>query len=122
VVLARRRSLVVLSFARNRGIEVVSDAHRPDQETGQGGSDGSWGAVDAGAHGDNGDGGANEGGYGVQAAGEDCRHPPDQDIPDRPATNARDGPEDDGRCYAETVLQGFGGAGDAEQAQPGGIK
>jgi hypothetical protein len=112
----------VLGLGCDRGVEVVPDACCPDQEAGQGGSEGSWDAVDAGAHGGYGDGRADQGGYGIQAASEDCRDPPDQDITDRPAANTGDGSEDDGRYCTETVLQGFGRAGHAEQAQPGGIE
>ena len=68
------------------------------------------------------DRGAYQGGYGVQAAGEDCRDLPHQDVADRPAADGGDGSENDGLPGAEAVLQGFGRAGDAEQAQPGGVQ
>ena len=115
-------SLVVLGLGGDGRVDVVADARQPDQEAGQGGSESGGEAVDPGAHGGYRDSGADQGGDGVQAAGQDGGNPPDQDVADRPAADGGDGSEDDGLRGAETELQGLGGAGDAEQAQPGGVE
>ena len=78
-------------------------------------------AVVACAHGHNRDRGADEGGDGVQAAGEHGRNAAHQHVADRSAADGGDGPENDGLCRAEPVFQGLGGTSDAEQAQPGRV-
>src|SRR6185437_8519838 len=115
-------SLVFPGLGCDGCVDVVAEARQPYQEASGGRSEGCGEAIGPGAHGCHRDRGADQGGYGVQAAGKDGRDPSDQDVTDRPAADGGDGPEDDGRDRAEPVVQGLGRAGDAEQAQPGGVE